>query len=92
MQALINFFAFRPVFTLFGLRLVWYVYLINTLVQLYIGISGILQTLAQRGISWETWWPNFTPVALSAIAQLAIVRLLLEVAAVVISNSRTTTT
>jgi len=91
METLTNFFAVRPVFNLFGLRLVWCVYLANILIQLYLGMSAILQTLAQRGISWETWWPNFIPALLSTIAQLLIVRLLLEVAAIVISNSRTPT-
>jgi hypothetical protein len=33
MEALVNFFALRPTFTFLGLRVVWYIYLFNTLVQ-----------------------------------------------------------
>jgi len=45
--------------------------------------------LAQRGISMEVWLPNSLPLILGLVAQLAIVRLLLEVAAIIISTSRT---
>ncbi len=34
MEVLINFFALRPTFTFFGLKLVWYIYLLNMLVWL----------------------------------------------------------
>ena len=86
MDALINFFTLRPTFTFFGLKIVWYLYLVNVVVQAYLSISGITQALAQRGISLEMWSPNFLPYLLGVIAQLAIVRLLLEVAAIVIAN------
>ena len=86
MDALINFFTLQPTFTFFGLKIVWYLYLVNVVVQAYLSISGITQALAQRGISLEMWSPNFIPYLLGVIAQLAIVRLLLEVAALVIAN------
>ncbi len=89
MDALINFFTLRPTFTFFGVKIVWYLYLVNMVVQAYVSISGITQALAQRGISLEVWSPNFIPYLLGVIAQLAIVRLLLEVAAIAISNSPT---
>jgi hypothetical protein len=89
MDALINFFTLRPIFTLSGLQVVWYIYLSNVVVQSYVAMAGIFQALAQRGISWEAWWPNFIPLILGMIAQLAVVRLLLEVAAVILSSSRT---
>jgi len=89
MDALINFFTLRPTFTFFGVKIVWYLYLVNVVVQAYLSISGITQALAQRGISLEMWSPNFLPYLLGVIAQLAIVRLLLEVAAIAISNSPT---
>ena len=89
MNALINFFTLRPAFTFFGLKIVWYLYLVNVVVQAYVSMSGIIQALAQRGISLEMWSPNFIPYLLGVIAQLAIVRLLLEVAAIAISNSPT---
>ena len=89
MEILINFFALRPTFTFMGLKAVWYIYLLNTCVQTYLALSGISKVLAQRGISWEVWSPNFLPLILGIVAQLAIVRLLLEVAAIIISTSHT---
>jgi hypothetical protein len=86
MEALINFFALRPTFTFLGLKVVWYIYLLNTLVQTYIAVSTVFRELAQRGISWEAWSPNFIPLILGIVVQLALVRLLLEVAAFIISS------
>ena len=88
MDALINFFALRPTFTFLGLRVVWYIYLFNTLVQTYIAVSTIFRALAQRGISWEAWSPNLFPLILGVLVQLGLVRLLLEVAAIILSNAR----
>ncbi len=87
MDVLINFFALRPTFTVMRLKIVWYIYLLNTVFQTYISISGISRVLEQRGISLEVWLPNSIPLILGLVAQLAIVRLLLEVAAIVISNA-----
>jgi hypothetical protein len=89
MKVLINFFALRPTFTFMGLKVVWYIYLLNTFVQTYIAVAGISRVLAQRGISLEVWLPNSIPLILGLVAQLAIVRLLLEVAAIIISDART---
>ena len=89
MEVLTNFFALRPTFTVMGLKVVWYIYLFNTFVQTYIAVSGISRVLAQRGISLEVWLPNSLPLILGLVAQLAIVRLLLEVAAIIISTSNT---
>ena len=88
METLINFFALRPTFTFFGLKVVWYIYLANVVVQAYVGIYSILNLLAQRGISWETWSPNLIPLVLNIVAQLVLVRLLLEIAAIILSTSR----
>jgi hypothetical protein len=63
-------------------------YLLNTLIQAYIAVFGIFQALAQRGISWEAWSPNFLPLILGIVVQLALVRLLLEVAAIILSTAR----
>jgi hypothetical protein len=87
MEALINFFTLRPTFTVMGLKAVWYIYLLNTVFQTYIAVSGVSRVLQQRGISLEVWLPNSIPLILGLVAQLAIVRLLLEVAAIVISNA-----
>jgi hypothetical protein len=89
MDTLVNFFALRPTFTFVGLQVVWYIYLTNVLVQSYVAIFGIFQALAQRGISWEAWSPNLIPLILGIVSQLAVVRLLLEIAAIIRSNSKT---
>ena len=91
METLINFFALRPTFTFFGLKVVWYIYLANTLLQAYVGVSGVFRLLAQRGISWEAWSPNFFPLVLGIVAQLALVRLFLEIGAIILSTARTRT-
>jgi hypothetical protein len=87
MEFLSNFFALRPTFTVMGLKVVWYIYLLNTFVQVYIAVSSVSRVLAEKGISIEAWLPNSIPLILGIIAQLAIARLLLEVAAIIISNS-----
>ena len=86
MDVLINFFALRPTFTVNGLKIVWYIYLMNVIVQTYVSVTGISQLLAQRGISMEIWLPNSIPLILGLVAQLVLVRLLLEVAAIIISS------
>ena len=86
MEPLINFFALRPTFTAYGIKIVWYLYLTNTVVQTYVSVSGISRLLAQKGISMEVWLPNSIPLLLGLIAQLVLVRLLLEVAAIIIST------
>jgi hypothetical protein len=88
MDALFNIFALRPVFTFAGLKIVWYIYLLHTFVQLYIAIAEVSQFLAQKGISWLAWSPNFLPAILGLVAQILLVRLLLEVAATILLTSR----
>jgi hypothetical protein len=90
MDAIINFFTLRPTFTIFGLKIVWYLYLLNVVVQTYVSISGISQIMAQRGVQLDVWSPNFLPLLLGLVAQMFIVRLLIEVAAIVISGSKDT--
>jgi hypothetical protein len=88
MNDLVNFFALRPVFTHYGMKVFWYVYLVNAFVQAYIALNGVLRLLAQRGISWEAWSPNFIPLILGIIVQLVLVRLFLEVAAIILATRR----
>jgi hypothetical protein len=84
-----DFFALRPFFTFASLRVVWYIYLLHMAFQLYVSFSEVSQLLAQRGISWLTWAPNSIPLILGIIAQVALVRLLIEVAAtILIGRSR----
>ena len=88
MTALTDFFVPRPVFTFFGLQIIWYVYLLHTIIQLYISLSEVGQLLAQRSISWVTWSPNAIPLLLGVIAQVLLVRLLIEVAATILLTPR----
>ena len=88
MQTLINFFVLRPTFSFIGLQVVWYVYLLSIAVQLYANIAGVMRLAAQRGVTIEIWSPNFLPLFLGTIAQLLLVRVLLEVAAIIISGWR----
>jgi hypothetical protein len=90
METVINFFALRPTFTVLGLKVVWYLYLANIVVQNYVAVSNVTQALAQRGVQIN-WWSSLGTSFLGVAAQVAIVRLLLEVAAIVISTSPTTT-
>ena len=87
METLINFFALRPTFTLWGLKLLWYAYLLNTIVQVYFALFGLFQAFAQRGLTLAVWSPNVLVLVFGAVVQLALARLLLEVAAIIISNS-----
>ena len=88
MDGIINFFALRPTFTLFGIKVVWYLYLLNAVVQVYVSISGVSQILAQRGVRLDLWSPSLLPAFLALAAQIAVVRLLVEVAALIISSSQ----
>ena len=88
METLVNFFALRPTFTFAGLKFVWYLYLLHIVVQAYASISGIAQLLAQKGGSLAMSWPNLLPLIITWAAQLVIVRLLIEVAAIIISQSQ----
>jgi hypothetical protein len=88
MNALSDFFTLRPVFTFFGLQIVWYIYLLHMAWQLYVSVAEVSQLLVQRGMSWLTWSPNFLPVLLALVAQIALVRLILEVAATILLAPR----
>jgi hypothetical protein len=90
MNEMINFFALRPVFTHYGMKVVWYLYLLNALIRVYVAFSEIFRVLAQRGINWAAWSPNFLPLILEIVVQLCLVRLFLELAAVILSDARRT--
>lgn len=90
METIINFFTLRPAFTILGLKVAWYVYLLNIVVQLYVVIAGLSQAAAQRGLHLDLWSPASIPLVLGAVAQLILVRVLLEVAAVIIAGSQAT--
>jgi hypothetical protein len=72
---------------LLGLKFVWYLYLTHVVIQLYVSLNTVAHILAQRGISFEAWAPNSIPLVIDIIAQVGLVRLLLEVAATVLLSS-----
>lgn len=88
MSAVIDFFALRPVFTFVGLKIVWYLYLLHMVLQLYISIAELTKIMSQRGIGLLTWLPNTLPSFLGVAAEIAIVRLLIEVAATILLAGR----
>ncbi len=92
MNFLIEFFALRPVFTFVGLKIVWYLYLLHTFIQLYTSFAEVSQLLAQRSISWLSWSPNSVPLILGIVVQIALVRVLLEVAATILLTPRRSAT
>jgi hypothetical protein len=73
MGALIDFFAVRPVFTLYGLRVLWGAYLISQALP-------IVAVLNRTGLSSATLVPILI-IILQAALNVAIFRLLIEVAA-----------
>jgi hypothetical protein len=88
MNALADFFTLRPIFTFFGIRAIWYVYLLHMVIQIYVSYAEAFQLLAQRHISWLTWLPNSIPLMLEYAVQIVIVRLLFEVAATILLSPR----
>ena len=55
MDAIVNFFTLRPTFTILGLKLAWYLYLFNVVVQVYISIVGHFFTSWHKEVcSWTS--------------------------------------
>jgi hypothetical protein len=88
MGKVLDFLEMRPFFTFFSLRVVWYIYLLHMLIQLYVSFREVSLILAQRGIGWQTWAPSALPLLVTTIAQIALVRVLLEVAAAILLKDR----
>jgi hypothetical protein len=76
MSALINFFAVRPVFTLYGLRVLWGAYLISQMLP-------ILAVINRTSLSTAAL-PAVFIIFLQAALNVAIFRLLIEVAAAIL--------
>jgi hypothetical protein len=76
MDTLIDFFTLRPVFTMWGLRLVW----LLVLTQQAIGLAAMYSSAGQLG--WRSWIAAMT--LFNAALYLVLVRLLIEVAAAVL--------
>ena len=73
---LADFFVFRPVFTVVGLRMVWIAYLVLTLI---VFASTIVRVLANfEGAIPGSWVASFTAL-ISPLVWLALVRVLVEV-------------
>ena len=73
MDTLINFFAVRPVFTLYGLRVLWGAYLLNQAIP-FMALFTNPHFEVVRSI------PALLALLIQAGLNIAIVRLLIEVA------------
>jgi hypothetical protein len=83
METVLNFFAVRPVFTLYGLRALWGAYLIEQ-------VLPFVAVLSNRNLSTTSVTPLLV-LFLTACLNITIFRLLIEVAASVLlghPNSR----
>jgi len=76
MEVVLNFFALRPVFTLFGLRVLWGAYLIDAALP-------FVAVLSNPNLSTATIVPLLA-LFLKACLNIIIFRLLIEVAASVL--------
>jgi hypothetical protein len=77
MNTLIDFFVMRPVFTLLGLRLLWFAFLVHQ-------VATTATVLASREyFDWEGWYSLFT-LLLYLVTNLVLIRLVIEVAAAVL--------
>jgi hypothetical protein len=76
MDALIDFFAVRPVFTLYGLRVLWGAYLIDQALPIVALFSKADLTVANL--------PAFLAIFFQACLNIGLARLLIEVAAAVL--------
>jgi hypothetical protein len=76
MDVLINFFAVRPVFTLFGLRVLWGAYLLDQALPFVTIVSNPRLSSAAVG--------PLIVIFLHACLNIALFRLLIEVAAAIL--------
>jgi len=76
MDAVFNFFAIRPVFTLYGLRFIWGAFLINEAFPFVLLLSKVNLTAASLG--------PLLALFLRACLNVAIFRLLIEVAGAIL--------
>jgi hypothetical protein len=76
MDVVLNFFAVRPVFTLYGLRILWGLYLIDQALPFVAVLSN--QNLSTASIA------PLVALLLRACLDIAVFRLLIEVAAAVL--------
>ena len=84
MNTLVDFFALRPVFTRYGLRIIWFAFLLNLAIQIF---SLAVGTYAMYGRLNIGQWLEFIPLLFSPLVQIALVRVLLEVAATILLRS-----
>jgi hypothetical protein len=76
MSILIDFFAVRPVFTLYGLRIVWGAYLLGQVLPIVAVLTNVNLTVASL--------PGLLAIVLRACLNIALFRLLIEVAAAIL--------
>ena len=79
MKTLIDVFSLRPIWTRHGLEVVWYAYLLATLINLGFHVSFIYSAIASS-INFPSTLTIETVSVLFALANLALVRIFLELA------------
>lgn len=83
LQALKDFVALRPVVTLSLLRLIWYVYAIAQVWRFLALVWGLRASNAVQTVTWEQW-ASIVVGAVYPILSILLVRVFMEVAAVVL--------
>ena len=81
MKTVFDFIELRPVFTLYGLKIIWFAFLLNLAIQ-YFTLAVGLYNASGPGNIWV--WPGFIPHLLSTLVNIGLVRVLLEVAAAIL--------
>jgi hypothetical protein len=76
-NVIVDFFAVRPIFTLFGLRLVWILFLVHEAIT----VAGVLSNPGY--FAWGAWYALLT-FLLQIFTNVVLVRLLIEVAAAIV--------
>lgn len=81
MNTVIEFFAIRPVFTLYGLRILWAAYLLNQVIP-FMALFTNPHFLVARSI------PGLLALVIQACINIAIFRLLIEVAGFILLSGQ----
>jgi uncharacterized membrane protein len=77
MRILIDFLSLRPVWTRRGLEIIWYAYLVATLIQIGLFVGFIYSAVGAVGGSYHL---SLIAPILFALAHLTLVRIFLELA------------
>ena len=76
LSAFADFFGLRPVLTAWGLKTVWFAFLLSQVWQLFNLIYGTLQA---GGARTPGFWLSVSPLLVSIVMNVVLVRIALEV-------------